>query len=62
MALPNMTLPFMPGRMDASQEQTEIKCFTPLEPTADGFRNYLGDQKRLAPEALLRKHVLFITN
>ena len=36
-----MTVPFTPGRMDASQEQTDVESFAVLEPIADGFRNYL---------------------
>src|SRR5271167_5449 len=38
----NVTVPFTPGRTDASQEQTDVHSFAVLEPTADGFRNYLG--------------------
>jgi len=39
----DVTVPFEPGRTDASQEQTDIESFEALEPDADGFRNYLGD-------------------
>jgi catalase-peroxidase len=38
-----LTLPFFPGRNDASQEQTDVHSFAVLEPRADGFRNYMGD-------------------
>jgi catalase-peroxidase len=37
----NLTVPFAPGRTDASQERTDVESFTYLEPVADGFRNYL---------------------
>jgi catalase-peroxidase len=46
-------VPFTPGRTDASQEQTDVESFAPLEPTADGFRNYLGKGHRLPAEFLL---------
>jgi len=45
-------VPFAPGRMDASQEQTDAASFAPLEPVADGFRNYLRGTQRLCAEEL----------
>jgi catalase-peroxidase len=49
----DVTVPFSPGRTDATQEQTDVEAFAVLEPTADGFRNYsrAGDKRR--PEDLL---------
>lgn len=42
-------VPFMPGRVDASQAQTDVNSFAVLEPTADGFRNFYGQHNRLSP-------------
>ncbi len=48
-----VTAPFTPGRMDASQEQTDVQSFAVLEPVADGFRNYLKRKYNVSAEALL---------
>ena len=49
----DVTVPFTPGRMDASQEQTDVDSFAVLEPIADGFRNYLKGKYSVSAEALL---------
>jgi catalase-peroxidase len=48
-----IAVPFTPGRMDASQEQTDLESFTTLEPAADGFRNYLEAKFTISTEELL---------
>ena len=49
----DVEVPFNPGRTDASQEQTDVESFAALEPSVDGFRNYLGKGQRLPAEYLL---------
>jgi catalase-peroxidase len=49
----DVEVPVTPGRADASQDETDVESFAALEPTADGFRNYLGSEHRLPAEYLL---------
>ncbi|MFF4873781.1 catalase/peroxidase HPI [Streptomyces sp. NPDC090109] len=59
----DVTVPFAPGRTDASQEQTDVETFAVLEPAADGFRNYLRGGEKLSPETHLldRANLLTLT-
>ena len=59
----DVTVPFMPGRTDASQEQTDVDSFAVLEHKADGFRNYLRAGEKLPPETLMldRANLLRLT-
>ena len=57
----NVTVPFTPGRTDASQEQTDVQSFAALEPLADGFRNYQKSRFSVAAEALLLDKAQLLT-
>ncbi len=56
----DVTVPFTPGRTDASQEMTDVESFSVLEPQADGFRNYLRAGEKLSPEMLLVERANFL--
>jgi catalase-peroxidase len=58
---PDITVPFAPGRTDASQEQTDVESFGPLEPTADGLRNYLRLGHTTRAEELLVDRAQLLT-
>jgi catalase-peroxidase len=58
----DVKVPFTPGRMDASQEQTDVESFAPLEQRADGFRNYLSSKRQfMAPEEALVDRAQLLT-
>jgi catalase-peroxidase len=57
----DITVPFAPGRTDASQEQTDVESFALLEPRADGFRNYLRAEEKAPAERLLEDRAYMLT-
>ena len=57
----NVEVPFTPGRMDASQEQTDVDSFNVMEPLADGFRNYLRKRYSVSTEALFLDRAQLLT-
>jgi catalase-peroxidase len=57
----DMQVPFTPGRGDATQEQTDVKAFAVLEPTADGFRNYFGKSNTKSPAELMVDRATLLT-
>jgi catalase-peroxidase len=57
----DVTVPFTPGRMDASQEQTDVESFSVLEPIVDGFRNYQKDRYSVSAEELLVDRAQLLT-
>ncbi|MGE0683901.1 MAG: peroxidase family protein, partial [Candidatus Binatia bacterium] len=57
----DVTVPFAPGRTDASQEQTDVEAFAVLEPAADGFRNYLKAKYSISAEELLVDRAQLLT-
>lgn len=57
----NITVPFTPGRVDATQEQTDVESFEPLEPAADGFRNYFNPKHNTTAEQMLLDRAQLLT-